>query len=562
MLSSAASATTSSASSHPYRPASARASRLRPVLAMAGSDDPRAAPARSVAVIGAGLSGLAAAYRLRRSGVSVTVFEAADRAGGKIRTNSEAGFLWDEGANTMTEGELEASRLIDDLGLQEMQQYPNSQHKRYIVKDGAPTLIPSDPISLMKSSVLSTKSKIALFLEPFLYKKTNTRTSGKVSEEHLSESVGSFFERHFGREVVDYLIDPFVAGTSAGDPESLSICHAFPALWNLERKYGSIIVGAILSKLTVKGDSVKTGSSSSGKKRNRRVSFSFRGGMQSLINALHNEVGDDNVKLGTEVLSLACTFDGVPETGGWSISVDSKDASSKDLARKQTFDAVIMTAPLSNVQTMKLTKGGAPFILDFLPKVDYLPLSLMVTAFKKEDVKKPLEGFGVLIPYKEQQKHGLKTLGTLFSSMMFPDRAPDDQYLYTTFVGGSHNRDLAGAPTSILKQLVTSDLKKLLDVEGQPTFVKHIYWRNAFPLYGHDYQSVLDAIGKMEKNLPGFFYAGKPLHTLFISKQIYQLWFGNNKDGLAVGTVIASGSKAADLAISYLQSHTKHDNSH
>ncbi|PUZ47759.1 hypothetical protein GQ55_7G192000 [Panicum hallii var. hallii] len=536
----------SSASSHPYRPASPCASRprLRPVLAMAGSDDPRAAPARSVAVVGAGVSGLAAAYRLRKSGVNVTVFEAADRAGGKIRTNSEGGFLWDEGANTMTEGELEASRLIDDLGLQDRQQYPNSQHKRYIVKDGAPALIPSDPISLMKSSVLSTKSKLALFLEPFLYKKSKTRNSGKVSDGHLSESVGSFFERHFGREVVDYLIDPFVAGTSAGDPESLSIRHAFPALWNLERKYGSIIVGAILSKLTAKGDPVKTGSDSSGKRRNRRASFSFHGGMQSLINALHNEVGDDNVKLGTEVLSLACTFDGLPATGGWSISVDSKDAGSKDLVKNQTFDAVIMTAPLSNVQRMKFGKCGAPFVLDFLPKVDYLPLSLMVTAFKKEDVKKPLEGFGVLIPYKEQQKHGLKTLGTLFSSMMFPDRAPDDQYLYTTFVGGSHNRDLAGAPTSILKQLVTSDLKKLLGVEGQPTFVKHIYWRNAFPLYDRDYNSVLEAIEKMEHNLPGFFYAG------------------NNKDGLAVGNVIASGSKAADLAISYLESRTKHNYSH
>ncbi|CAN6268343.1 unnamed protein product [Urochloa humidicola] len=538
--------TAASASSHPYRPASAQASRHRPrtVLAMAGSDDSRAAPARSVAVIGAGVSGLAAAYRLRKRGVNVTVFEAAGRAGGKIRTNSEGGFLWDEGANTMTEGELEVSRLIDDLGLQDKQQYPNSQHKRYIVKDGAPALIPSDPISLMKSSVLSTKSKLALFLEPFLYKKSSTRNSGKVSDEHLSESVGSFFERHFGREVVDYLIDPFVAGTSAGDPESLSIRHAFPALWNLERKYGSIIVGAILSKLTAKGDSVKTGSDLSGKTRNRRASFSFHGGMQSLINALHNEVGDDNVKLGTEVLSLACTFDGLPKTGGWSISVDSNDAASKDLAKNQTFDAVIMTAPLSNVQRMKFRKGGAPFVLHFLPKVDYPPLSLMVTAFKKEDVKKPLEGFGVLIPYKEQQKHGLKTLGTLFSSMMFPDRAPDDQYLYTTFVGGSHNRDLAGAPTSILKQLVTSDLKKLLGVEGQPTFVKHIYWRNAFPLYGRDYNSVLEAIEKMEKNLPGFFYAG------------------NNKDGLAVGNVIASGSKAADLAIAYLESHTKHNNSH
>ncbi|KAG8082477.1 hypothetical protein GUJ93_ZPchr0014g47312 [Zizania palustris] len=317
--------------------------------------------------------------------------------------------------------------------------------------------------------------------------------------------------------------------------------HAFPALWNLENKYGSVIAGAILSKLSSKGNSVKTGGALPGKGRNKRVSFSFHGGMQSLIDALHNEVGDSNVKLGTEVLSLACSCDGVSSSGGWSISADSKDAKGKHLKKNQSFDAVIMTAPLSNVQRMKFTKGGAPFVLDFLPKVDYLPLSLMVTAFKKEDVKRPLEGFGVLIPYKEQQKHGLKTLGTLFSSMMFPDRAPNDQYLYTSFIGGSHNRDLAGAPTTILKQLVTSDLRKLLGIEGQPTFVKHIHWRNAFPLYGHNYDSVLESIAKMEKNLPGFFYAG------------------NNKDGLAVGSVIASGSKAADLVVSYLESHTNQD---
>nr|CAE01661.2 OSJNBa0084K20.6 [Oryza sativa Japonica Group]CAE02483.2 OSJNBa0076N16.4 [Oryza sativa Japonica Group] len=506
---------------------------------MAASDDPRGG--RSVAVVGAGVSGLAAAYRLRKRGVQVTVFEAADRAGGKIRTNSEGGFIWDEGANTMTESELEASRLIDDLGLQGKQQYPNSQHKRYIVKDGAPTLIPSDPIALMKSTVLSTKSKLKLFLEPFLYEKSSRRTSGKVSDEHLSESV-IFLCICRDNQVVDYLIDPFVAGTSGGDPESLSIRHAFPALWNLENKYGSVIAGAILSKLSTKGDSVKTGGASPGKGRNKRVSFSFHGGMQSLIDALHNEVGDGNVKLGTEVLSLACCCDGVSSSGGWSISVDSKDAKGKDLRKNQSFDAVIMTAPLSNVQRMKFTKGGVPFVLDFLPKVDYLPLSLMVTAFKKEDVKKPLEGFGALIPYKEQQKHGLKTLGTLFSSMMFPDRAPNDQYLYTSFIGGSHNRDLAGAPTAILKQLVTSDLRKLLGVEGQPTFVKHVHWRNAFPLYGQNYDLVLEAIAKMENNLPGFFYAG------------------NNKDGLAVGNVIASGSKAADLVISYLESCTDQDN--
>ncbi|GKV07932.1 hypothetical protein SLEP1_g19628 [Rubroshorea leprosula] len=184
---------------------------------------------------------------------------------------------------------------------------------------------------------------------------------------------------------------------------------------------------------------------------------------------------------------------------------------------------------------MKISKGGNVFPLDFIPEISYMPLSVVITTFKKENVKRPLEGFGVLVPSREQ-KNGLKTLGTLFSSMMFPDRAPNDLYLYTTFVGGSRNKELAKASTNELKQIVTSDLRQLLGVEGEPTFVNHFYWSKAFPLYGHNYDSVLEAIDKMEKNLPGFFYAG------------------NHKGGLSVGKAMASGYRAADLVISYLES--------
>ncbi|KAI5431117.1 variant 3, Acyl-coenzyme A oxidase 2 [Lathyrus oleraceus] len=190
-------------------------------------------------------------------------------------------------------------------------------------------------------------------------------------------------------------------------------------------------------------------------------------------------------------------------------------------------------APLGNVKDIQITKKGTPFSLNFLPQVTYLPLSVLITTFKKENVKRPLEGFGVLVPSKEQQ-NGFRTLGTLFSSMMFPDRAPSDVHLYTTFIGGTRNRELAQASTDELKKIVTSDLRKLLGVEGEPTFVNHFYWRKGFPLYGHNYGSVLEAIDRMEKDLPGFFYAG------------------NHRGGLSVGRAIASGCKAADLVISYL----------
>ncbi|CAL9198964.1 unnamed protein product [Musa hybrid cultivar] len=507
-------------------------------IAMASADNHNSI--KSVAVVGGGVSGLAAAYKLKSNGLKVTLFEAEERAGGKIKSSSESGLIWDEGANTMTESEREVGRLIDTLSLREKLQIPVSQNKRYIVRNGMPQLIPLNPVGLIMSNILSAKSKARIFLEPLLWKNSGGKKSSKVSEENLQESVGQFFRRHFGEEVVDYLIDPFVAGTSAGDPESLSVQHAFPELWNLEKKYGSLFIGAIRSKQNSGSKENKAREGSSGKKRHQRGSFSFYGGMQTLIDKLCEEVGVDNLKLNSKVLSLSCSFDASTPLSSWSISYATNDADTKELKKDQSFDAVIMTAPLRNVQEMKFTKGRNPFLLDFLPKVNYLPLSVIITSFNKDKVKRPLEGFGVLVPSKEQ-KNGFKTLGTLFSSMMFPDRSPHDQYLYTTFVGGSRNRDLASASLDELKQIVTSDLRNLLGTEGQPTFVKHIYWRNAFPLYGHDYDLVLEAIEKMEENLPGFFYAG------------------NHRDGLSVGKAVTSGCKAADRVVSHLNSCIKQD---
>ncbi|KAK4483209.1 hypothetical protein RD792_010389 [Penstemon davidsonii] len=540
-------------------------------MASATKEDKQGLPGKNVAVIGAGVSGLSAAYKLKLHGLNVTVFEADGRAGGKLRSITQGGLIWDEGANTMTESEAAVGFLLDNLGLREKQQFPFSQHKRYIAKNGVPVLLPSNPIALIGSNFLSTGSKsgdiavarirspcpvtcdeltcgktlsffdiigrtfelkifsyqFQMLLEPFLWKNNNT-SKGPGSEE----SVGSFFQRHFGKEVVDYLIDPFVAGTSGGDPESLSMRHVFPELWNLEEKFGSIISGAIQSKLSAKKGAAPRMKDSSANKKNKRGSFSFLGGMQTLTNALCNELGKDELKLQSKVMELSCGSSENSLLDNWSVSYELDD---QKLSCEKSFDALIVTAPLSNVKQMKISRRGSPFPLDILPEVSYLPMSVIITTFKKENVKKPLEGFGVLIPSKEQ-KNGFKTLGTLFSSMMFPDRAPNDAYLYTTFVGGSRNRELAKASREELKQIVTSDLRQLLGAEGEPAFLHHYYWSKAFPLYGRNYGSVIEAIDKMEKDLPGFFYAG------------------NHKGGLSVGKAISTGCQAADLVISYLDS--------
>ncbi|VVB14434.1 unnamed protein product [Arabis nemorensis] len=483
---------------------------------------------KRVAVVGAGVSGLAAAHKLKSRGLNVTVFEADGRAGGKLRSVTQNGLIWDEGANTMTEAEPEVGSLLDDLGLREKQQFPISLKKRYIVRNGLPVMIPTNPIALVTSSVLSTQSKFQILLEPFLWKKNDS--SSKVSDASEVESVSGFFQRHFGQEVVDYLIDPFVGGTSAADPDSLSMKHSFPDLWNIEKSFGSIIVGTIRTKFAAKGGKSGETRSSPGTKKGSRGSFSFKGGMQILPDMLCKDLSHDELNLDSKVLSLS--YNSGSRQENWSLSCVSHNETQR---KNLHYDAVIMTAPLCSVRDMKVMKGGEPFLLNFLPEINYMPLSVVITTFIKEKVKRPLEGFGVLIPSKEQ-KHGFKTLGTLFSSMMFPDRCPSDVHLYTTFIGGSRNQELAKASTDELKQVVTSDLQRLLGVEGEPVFVNHFCWSKAFPLYDSSYDSVMEAIDKMEKDLPGFFYAG------------------NHRGGLSVGKSIASGCKAADLVISYLES--------
>jgi oxygen-dependent protoporphyrinogen oxidase len=125
----------------------------------------------SVAVVGAGASGLAAAYRLKAAGVAVTVFETQNAVGGKIQSFSQNGLIWEKGPNTMAENDPEVSFLIDDLQLREQQQFPMLQNKRYIVRNGRPEMLPSNPLAILSTKLLSAQSKARIFLEPFLWKR-------------------------------------------------------------------------------------------------------------------------------------------------------------------------------------------------------------------------------------------------------------------------------------------------------------------------------------------------------------------------------------------------------
>src|SRR6185295_2615181 len=191
----------------------------------------------SVAIIGAGITGLTAAWKLQQQGIAVTVYEAGDRAGGVIQSVRQHGYLAESGPNTILETAPEIPALIRDLGLEPRRTYASAAaEKRYLVRDRKLIALPGSPLGFFRTSLFSADAKLRLLREPFIAPAPASR------EENLAE----FVQRRLGREFLGYAINPFVAGVYAGDPHHLSVKHAFPRLYNLEQRYGSLIKGQVL----------------------------------------------------------------------------------------------------------------------------------------------------------------------------------------------------------------------------------------------------------------------------------------------------------------------------
>ncbi len=197
----------------------------------------RGAP-RAVAVVGAGITGLVAAYELKRRGMPVTLFEATGMPGGSIGTSIADGFLAEHGPNSfVTSAPVEA--LIADLGLDADVVDANPvSNRRYIVRKGALVPFPLSPVAMLTTPLLSMRAKLRVLLEPLVRPRTSTE----------DESVATFVRRRLGNEVLEYAVNPFIAGIFAGDPARLSMEHAFPRVAALEREHGSISMGLVRTR--------------------------------------------------------------------------------------------------------------------------------------------------------------------------------------------------------------------------------------------------------------------------------------------------------------------------
>lgn len=463
--------------------------------------EPDSGEGRSVAVVGAGITGLVAAYELRRRGVNVTLYEASPTAGGNIRTSHADGFVAEHGPNSfMTSPAVDA--LLHQLGIEsEVVTATDSARKRFVVRGGTLEPLPLSPPALLRSRLLSARGKIRALMEPFV------RTPAAEGDE----SVASFVRRRLGREVLDYAVDPFVSGVYAGDPETLSMAHAFPRLHGLERMHGSIVRGMLAKRRAAK--SAADGSAATAPPR----LVSFANGMGTLIDALEASLA------GTLRLSCPVRLLHRNETR-WEV-----EAGPDGAARTRTVDAVVMATPAHAMSAMELPAALRRFASP-IEQVEYPPVSTLTLGFRRADIAHPLDGFGMLVPAVE----GRTLLGALFTSTLFPDRAPQDHVTITCFIGGARHPARARVDTALLRDRVMTELRDLLGARGEPVFVHHVCWPHAIPQYNVGYAAVKEAADTMELANPGLYLAG------------------NYRSGVAVGDCIASGQQTAERVAAYL----------
>lgn len=404
-----------------------------------------------VCVIGAGISGLTTAYLLKQKGVAVTVFERSDQPGGNIQTIEKDGFTIEQGPNSL----LKSPRLVDLVRLLGIEDKviaaSESAKKRYILSGGE--LEAMGPKSFV-NGYFSPRTLFRLAKEPFVRSKSPE-----------GESVADFVTRRISAEFLDKAIDPFVSGVYAGDPHDLSMRSAFPKLFEMERDFGSLIMGTFRRKVE-KPDP------------NFPRTFSFKGGLKTLIGAMAAEVGD-GLKLGTAVEAIG---DG-------------------NIVNGEQYDAVVVSTPASVAADLIDGRNGQ--LSETLRGIRYPQVAVVVLGFDSEQIKMELDGFGFLIASSEKRP----ILGTLFHSAVFPERAPDGMQLLMTFVGGVRAGDQLDSQTDEeLTATVVEQLQEIIGVAGEPKFVHIKRWKRAIPQYRVGYENVTEAIAAFEKSNPGIYF--------------------------------------------------------
>jgi len=426
-------------------------------------------------VIGAGLTGLTAAWTLQEAGVNVAIVEKESDVGGVIQSHwvePKPGqrYLLESGPTTFQSTNEALKTLCEKIGL--VPQRANAAaNRRFLFSDGKLHPFPMGPLALLLSPLLSMTGKVLIAREP--------KQAPLQYQLDTEETVAAFFSRRFGQEVLSQFVTPFVSGVYAGDPEKLSINSVFPKLVEWEKTQGSVL-RAVMNQPRKK-------------KKEPYTLLNFANGMQALPNALCDKL--QNCWTNTRLTSIE-----QDNTGQFMLYFNDR--------HPVKTQSILFATPTE--VTADYLPFFAPEAAKALCKIHYAPIIVIQVAVPKRQIRHLLNGFGALIPRTQK----VLLLGTIFANSLFRERAPKEMALLTCFYGGAQHPEVMKRSDDELKQQVIEDLTHVLN-QGQgeltPEFIDIKRWSKAIPQYEVGHAKLVQTIQRSISEVRGLFVAGNYL---------------------------------------------------
>lgn len=467
---------------------------------------------KKVIIIGGGISGLSTAWLLRdkaaRAGkeLDLNLLEKEPVAGGKIRSIKADGYLCEWGPNGFLDSKPQTLDLCSSIGVSNnLHRSNDNARKRFIYSGGELHRLPENGPSFLKSRLISWPGKMRLALEPTPFVAS--------APQGVDETLGDFGRRRLGGEALDKLIAPMVSGIFAGDPETMSLVSCFPRIAELEREYGGLVRAMVLLAKKKKqeraaGKAVSSAAGPGG------VLTSFREGIQYLSDALSG------------------SLEGIVRTGSPVARVEKGNSSRYRLHCEDDSiheaDVVITAAPaFATAAMLKEFDSGVTSVLNQIP---YASMTVICCGYERDRIAHPLDGFGYLIPRKE----GLSTLGTLWDSSMFENRAPQGTVLLRSMMGGACFPEYINLSDDEVLSRVRQDLRTTMGIDAAPSFVRIFRHPQAIPQYTVGHGKRLAALDELLQRHTGLILTG------------------NSYRGIGLNDCVAAAQRASDEALALL----------
>ena len=482
-----------------------------------------------VVVVGGGISGLATALAVKDLAareareVEVVVLEKAARAGGNLRTENVSGYLCESGPNGFLDSVPETLALVRRVGIEErLQPSSDDARRRFLYHRGVLHPLPGGIGAFLASPLLSWGGKLRLMGEPLVPARR------RPPEE--DESIRSFAARRVGAEAADVMIDSLVSGIFAGDPSRLSLRACFPKMYQMETEHGGLVkamlagrrakrhgeglsslgrvpaagapgTGGASGRAGARGNASDPSKGGGGMGMPAGKLTSFRGGIQDLIEGVAGALGPA-VRTGVEVTSIGRNTEDdrwICELGG---------------GERLEADAVVLASP--SRASARIVGAIDPELSARLDTIEYASVAVVCLGFDPSALPRPLDGFGFLVPRGE----GVRSLGVLWDSSIYPGRAPAGKALVRAMIGGARDPEAVDLPDEALRETVLADLTRTMGPFGAPEFVRIFRHARGIPQYTLGHLERLDLIEAAVRCHPGLFLAGNSYHGVAINSCI------------------------------------------